>query len=50
MQSENIIISLYRTKMTPCRAIGRIKAELKKRRDIKRLILVTKDHKIIEIK
>ena len=50
MQSGNIIISLYRTKMTPHRAIGRIKAELKKRRDIKRLILLTKDHKIIEIK
>ena len=50
MQSENIIVSLYRTKMAPHRAIGRIKTELKKRRDIKRLILITKDHKIIEIK
>ena len=50
MQSENIVISLYRTKMSPRHAIGRIKTELKKRRDIKRLILVTKEHKVIEIK
>ena len=50
MQSDKVIISLYRTKMTPHRAIGRIKTELKKRRDIKRLILITKEHKIIEIK
>lgn len=50
MQSDKIIISLYRTKMAPKRAIGRIKAELKRRREIKRVLLITKEHKIIEIK
>lgn len=50
MQSDKIIISLYRTKMAPKRAIGRIKAELRRRREIKRVLLITKEHKIIEIK
>lgn len=50
LQSDKVIISLYRTNMTPKRAIGRIKAELIRNREIKRLLLVTKDGKVIEIK
>ena len=49
-QSENIVISLYRSKMTPKRAIGRIKAELKHNPDIKRVILVTKEGKVVKVK
>ena len=50
LQSDKIIISLLRTKMTPKRAIGRIKNELKRHSEIKCLILVTKSGKIVEIK
>ena len=50
LQSDKIIVSLYRTKMTPARAIGRIKAVLKKGTTIKRLILITKSGKIVIIK
>lgn len=50
LQSDKVAISLYRTKMTPARAIGRIKAELSKNTTIKRLILITKSNKIIKIK
>ena len=50
LQSDKVIVSLYRTKMTPKRAVGRIKAELTKNHEIKRLILITKDGKAVEIK
>ena len=50
LQSDKVIISLLRTKMTPVRAIGRIKAVLKKGTTIKRLILVTKSGKVVIIK
>ena len=50
LQSDKIIISLYRTKMAPARAIGRIKAVFKKGTTIKQLILITKSGKIVKIK
>ena len=50
LQSDKVIVSLYRTKMTPKRAVGRIKVELTKNHEIKRLILITKDGKAVEIK
>ncbi|MBQ8156190.1 hypothetical protein IJ101_00150 [Candidatus Saccharibacteria bacterium] len=50
LQSDKIVISLYRTKMPPARAIGRIKAVLKKGTTIKQVILITKSGKIIKIK
>lgn len=50
LQSDKVIVSLYRTNMTPKRAIGRIKAELPKRREIKKLLLITKDNKVVKIK
>ena len=44
-QSENVVISLLRTKMLPRAAIGRLKGELKFPNRIRRLILITKQGK-----
>ena len=49
-QSENIIITLYSSKMKPKSAVGRIKRELKLRNNIKRCLLITKQGKIVKIK
>lgn len=49
-QSQNVIITLYSTKMTPKVAIGRIKSELKRSKTIRRCLLVTKTEKVIKIK
>jgi len=49
-QSENIVISLIRTEMTLSQAKGRIGVELKKANLIKRLIIITKTHKVVVIK
>lgn len=49
-QSSNIVITLYRTKMSPRVVIGRIKTELKKPNGIKKILLITKSEKIIKIK
>ena len=50
LQSENLAISLYRSKMAPKVAIGRIKRELKLPNPFKRVILVTKNQKVVVIK
>ena len=49
-QSENIIITLYSSNMKPKSAVGRIKRELKIRKDIKRCLLVTKTGKVVKVK
>lgn len=49
-QSQNIVITLYSTKMAPKVAIGRIKSELNKTTAIKRCLLITKAEKVIKIK
>ena len=49
-QSENVVICLFKTKMTAQQAVGRINAELSKANKIRKLILITKSHKIIVIK
>ena len=49
-QSENVIITLYSTKMTPKVAIARIKAELKHTPQIKKCLLVTKEERVVKIK
>lgn len=50
-QSQNIIISLYRTKMRPERVVGRAKHYLQneKNRHIKRLIIISKSGKMIDL-
>lgn len=49
-QSENVVITLYSTKMTPKSAIGRLKSELKKTPSIKKCLVVTKTEKVIKVK
>lgn len=49
-QSENVIITLYSTKMTPKIAVARIKAELKHTPQIKKCLLITKEEKVVKIK
>lgn len=49
-QSENVIITLYSTKMTPKVAVARIKAELKHAPQIKKCLLITKEEKVVKIK
>ena len=49
-QSENVVITLYSTKMSPKTAIARIKAELKATPEIKRCLLIAKNEKVIKIK
>ena len=49
-QSPYVIITLYRTKMKPSTAIGRAKAEIKNATRIKKLLLITKNEKIVVIK
>ena len=49
-QSNNLIITLIRSRMTPKVAIGRIKHEISKTTPFKRIILITKSGKILEIK
>ncbi|MDR0955911.1 MAG: hypothetical protein LBM73_02150 [Candidatus Nomurabacteria bacterium] len=51
-QSKNIIISLLKPKckMSTLTAIGRIKTELNRANDIKRIILITKDQETIALK
>lgn len=49
-QSQNIIISLLDTKMTPARATGKIKEYLKAGpSNIKHIIIITKSKNIIDI-
>lgn len=48
-QSKNVVIGLFRTKMTPAQASARIQYFLKRpHRDIRRVILVTKNNSIID--
>ena len=48
-QADNIIISLLRSKMTSTQAIARIRYFLMHpRRNVRRVILITKDHKVID--
>ena len=49
-QSENVVISLLRTKMHPRTAISRAKQVLKSPTRVKRLLIVTKQGKVVEIK
>ena len=49
-QSPKIIIDLRRCKMHPARAISRLKYELTKANNVKRLLVITKSKKVIELK
>ena len=49
-QSENVIITLFRSKMTPSQAKGRIKEKLSRANRLKRVVLITKSKKLIKIK
>ena len=49
-QSENVIITLFRSSMTPSQAAGRAKDKLSKATRIKRLVIITKSGKIVVIK
>lgn len=50
-QSENILLDLSRSKMSASQAIARTKEFLKNERSrIKRLKIITKSHKVIDIK
>lgn len=49
-QSENLIITLLRTKMAPKTAVSRLKSELKKPTIFKKVLLLMKNGKIIVVK
>ena len=49
-QSENVILVVNRSRLYKNQIIGQIKSELKKRREIKRLVVVMKDGEIFVIK
>lgn len=49
-QSTNVVLAVRKTRLRTQQIIGKIKGDLKDRRDIKRLILVTKEGKVIVIK
>lgn len=50
LQSENVVLSLLNTKMAPKTAVGRVKSELSHATRIKRLLIITKQRKVLEIK
>lgn len=49
-QSSNVVIDLRRCKMHEARALSRIKYEIAKASSIKRLLVITKRGKVLEIK
>lgn len=48
-QSHNVVIDLRRIKMHKVRAVSRINYFLSRQRQIKRVIVITKDQKIVDI-
>jgi len=48
-QSVNLVINLCRCKLHQSNAISRVKAELKMAHNFKRVIIVTKSQKVVEI-
>ncbi len=48
-QSYNVVIDLRRIKMHKIRAIARINYFLSRQKQIKRVIIITKDQKVVEI-
>ena len=49
-QSSRVVIDLRRCKMHEARAVSRLKHELEKANSIKRLLVITKKGKVLEIK
>ena len=49
-QSENVIITLFRTSMSKDQAVGRIRQKLARANRIKRLVLITRAEKLVIIK
>ena len=49
-QSENVIITLFRSKMTAREAVSQIRRKISSATKIKRIVLITKTKKIIVIK
>jgi hypothetical protein len=49
-QSPNIIIDLRRSKMVQEKSLPKIKREAKMRKSIKRLVVITKGRKVLDIK
>ncbi|MCL2038769.1 hypothetical protein FWG86_02635 [Candidatus Saccharibacteria bacterium] len=48
-QAENLIIDLRRTK-APARSLAKIEREAKYRKGLKRIIVITKDRQVLDIK
>ena len=49
-QSENVVISLFRTKMTLDEAIAQTKKKLANANRLKRVVIISRDKKIVVIK
>ena len=49
-QSENVVISLFRTKMTLAEAVSQTKAKLSNATRLKRVVIISRDKKIIVVK